>query len=659
MQISSATTPSRRRCPRRALWVLCVINASVAAAASATRCQRMHRIYSAASLARPRREHAPPLCSSLLDNGDGGSSSSGAIPAAASAVGLTLPPLKPSKIRRGDYVVHTSYGVGLFEGVFEGIMVRSRREKAVLQKYLKVKFRDKTIEVTPDMRGVLKLFKRKEEVDAPLKLDSTRARASWQKRKAKAARDVLLVATDLLEMYAQRQQVERAPCAADAGTRYAEFEAGFPYEPTPDQLVCFEDIRRDMCESTRPMDRLVCGDVGFGKTEAAMRAAYRAVCAGRQVAILAPTTLLAAQHLRTMRARMGDSARVELLSSLVRRTPAQRKELLADVEAGRVDILVGTHAVLSPQLEWGRLGLLIIDEEQRFGVRQKDAIKKSALGVDCLSLSATPIPRTMYMCMAGIRDMTTLRSPPSGRLAVKTAVVEADREITVKAVRAEVARGGQVFYVVPRIEQVRTEVEALTELMPELRIVFAYSKVPDLEQRMHDFTVGDYDVLVSTTIMENGIDIPNVNTIIVQHTQMFGLAQLHQLRGRVGRGNVQAYAYLMHPDQRHLRDDSLQRLEAIQRDSSLGAGLSLAKSDLQMRGAGNLFGTEQKGALGASDVGIDMYMEVLQKAMVYIAERKELGLADEPLDEEGLMRALKLDDEQLMGFSNTLATSPS
>ena len=563
---------------------------------------------------------------------------------------------KPSKIRRGDYVVHSHIGIGIFEGLFEGIMVRSKTEKAVMSKYLKVKFRDRTLEVMLDQRSLLKLYRRKEDVqeEKPPRLDSTRSRANWKSRKTKAARDVLSIAGDLPAMYAEREHMERKPCPMDAGDRFRAFEATFEFEPTADQIKCFEDIRRDMCENERPMDRLICGDVGFGKTEAGMRAAYRAVCAGRQVAILAPTTLLAAQHLRTLRARMGSDVRIELLSSLVRRTAQERRALLSDLAAGKVDMLVGTHAILSPNITWASLGLLIIDEEQRFGVRQKEKIKKATLGVDCLSLSATPIPRTLYMCMAGIRDMTTLESPPIGRLAIRTTVTEHDWDLVADVIRREVNRGGQVFYVVPRIEHVKKDIEVLSDLLPEKRIVYAYSKVQNLEKRVLDFTLGEYDVLVSTTIMENGIDIPNVNTIIVQNTQMFGLAQLHQLRGRVGRGSAQAYAYLLHPERNLLAEDSLKRLDAMQQETALGAGFHLAKSDLQMRGAGTVFGTQQKGSTAAADIGIDMYMDVLRRAMVHIRKREEEGRGGQALEVEELMRELEIDEEKLMALSDSL-----
>ena len=572
---------------------------------------------------------------------------------------MVLPPLPKSKIRRGDYVVHRQYGVGLFDGLFElkGVYrgTNAAGEKQ-LARALKVRFRDGILEVSPkDAAKELKLFRRHEDAEAAfatVKLDGMRSQRSWQKRKEKAAKKVWAVAADLVRMYAERQQLVREPCQPD-DARYAKFAEGFAFEPTPDQQRTFDEIRHDMVENTQPMDRLVCGDVGFGKTEVAMRAIYRAVCSGRQVALLAPTTVLAAQHYRSLLVRMPD-VRVELLSSLVKRKPAETAKIKEDVSTGDVEVLVGTTALLSGNVSFSNLGLLVVDEEQRFGVRQKEKVKTAATNVDVLSLSATPIPRTMYMCMAGIRAMSTLATPPKGRLAVKTTVVERDNELVLRAIKEELARGGQVFYVVPRVEMVQTETDMLDRELPEARVDYAYSGIANLEQRIVDFTLGNTDVLVATTILENGIDIPNVNTIIVQATHMFGLAQLHQLRGRVGRAAVQAYAYLMHPNRYQLSEEAMKRLKVLQRESQLGAGLGLAQSDLQMRGAGNLFGTAQKGDTGMADIGLDLYVEVLQKAMRYLEQKRKLGLPDDP-ELEGKLLQQAVDDSMLMDLDNALA----
>merc|ERR1740139_93433 len=374
------------------------------------------------------------------------------------------------------------------------------------------------------------------------------------------------------------------------------------------------------------MDRLICGDVGFGKTEVGMRAIYRAVANGRQVAFLAPTTVLAAQHLRVLRKRM-PGVRVELLSGLVKRTSKQLEEVRADITAGKVQVAVGTHALLSDKITYSNLGLLVVDEEQRFGVKQKEKIKGASTNVDVLSLTATPIPRTFYMCATGIRDMSLLATPPTGRLKVETKVSPRDDDLMLEAVKKELARGGQVFYVVPRIDQVAAEVEQLESLLPQASISFAYSGLRDLEARIVDFTIGNIDIMVATTIMENGIDIPNVNTLVVQNSHLFGLAQMHQLRGRVGRSNLQAYALLLHPQR-----------------------------NLALRGAGNVFGTAQKGMSAVGQIGLDMYLETLQRAMKYLQETDALdGSAEQQAELEArLISDMNLDDATLLGLSDSL-----
>ena len=543
-------------------------------------------------------------------------------PSTPDSGGLALAKLKPSRIRRGDYVVHQSYGVGRFEGVHQMLQkVQAADGSWVPEKALKVRFKDGVLDVPLDCRGEIKLFKRQEEVGEfdTVKLDGMRSRKTWENRKARAAKNVIKVAGDLLRMYAERQELSRAPCPPD-GKEMEEFAAQFQWEPTPDQLRCFDEIKQDMCCRETPMDRLICGDVGFGKTEVAMRAVYRTVLTGRQVAFLAPTTVLAAQHLRVLRARM-PGVRIELISSIVKRKPGELAALREEIASGEVRVVVGTHALLSNKVSYHKLGLFVVDEEQRFGVRQKEKIKEAAKSVDVLTLSATPIPRTMYMCMAGIREMSTLETPPTGRQAVVTRVVERNDPEMLEAVRQELDRGGQVFYVVPRIEMIADEVNLLSEAIPGARISHAYGGLKDLEQRIVDFSLGDVDVMVSTTIMENGIDIPNVNTIIIQSTHMFGLAQLHQLRGRVGRSAVRAYAYLYHPRLSQVTEDATRRLRVLQRDTGLGCGKALAESDLQIRGAGNVFGEQQKGNLGLRDLGLDMYLQILQKAMRYLQAR--------------------------------------
>lgn len=559
-----------------------------------------------------------------------------------------------SKIRRGDYVIHIDHGIGWFEGIYQSEKIDMENGSKKISKYLKIRFKNEVINMTPRQASrLLKLYKRKEEVGdyGVVTLDSLASPNAWQKRKERAAKKVWEVAADLVKLYAQRQNLDREPCPPDP-PRMVEFEASFKYKPTADQQRTFDEIREDMINNVQPMDRLVCGDVGFGKTEVAMRAIYRMVCSGRQVGLLAPTTVLAAQHLRSLRARMPD-ARVELIATIAKRTAKQQRQLLDDIAEGEVDVLVGTHSILNRKIEFLDLGLLVVDEEQRFGVRQKEKVKGMAQSIDVLSLSATPIPRTMYMCMAGIRAMSTLSSPPEGRKSVITTVAERDDAQMLKAVKEELERGGQVFYVVPRKEMLDSEMNLITKEVPEAKVVVAYGGMKNLEEKIIQFTLGRFNILVATTIMENGIDIPNVNTIVVQASHMFGLAQLHQLRGRVGRSSKQAYAYFFHPDMGYLAEDSVRRLDVLQHETELGAGNKLATADLAIRGAGNLFGSAQKGSNPIGDLGVDMYMEVLQKVMAYMEKKKELGLPDdEEMDSELLAKVI--DDSLLVGVTDSL-----
>lgn len=567
---------------------------------------------------------------------------------------VTMPDLPPSKIRVGDFCVHSTYGVCEFLGVFRGN--ENQDTDAPLIKCLKVRFKDGLLEMhARDAKNELKLFKRYEETQifgAAVKLDQMKSTNSWDRRKRKAAEKVHEVATELMKLYAERITRTRQPCPPDS-ERYKNFEKAFKYKPTPDQLKTFAAVHDDMVLSERPMDRLVCGDVGYGKTEVAMRAIYRMAITGRQVGVLAPTTVLAAQHLKTLRARMPD-LRVELLASIVKRRPKERERLHNAIKGGEVNVIIGTHALLSPKVEFHDMGLLIVDEEQRFGVRQKDKVKNVSATVDVLTLSATPIPRTMYMCMAGIRDMSKLMTAPKGRLPVETHVGVRDNRIMIGAIERELERKGQVFYVVPRIETLHPEVVLLKEMLPKgTRIAFAHGGLRDLEDRIVSFALGNYDILVATTIMENGIDIPNVNTIIVQEAHYFGLAQLHQLRGRVGRSNVQAYAYLMHSER--LSDDAEKRLHVMSEATSANAGEVISQADLRNRGAGNVFGTSQKGHGGSNEaMGVEMYMEVLQRVMKYLKRKEELGIEDDP-DMDAMLFQKSVDEMLLLGVDDSLA----
>ncbi|HEL3817248.1 TPA: transcription-repair coupling factor [Stenotrophomonas maltophilia] len=441
----------------------------------------------------------------------------------------------------------------------------------------------------------------------------------WSKAKRKAAEKVRDVAAELLEIQARRQaraglalQVDRA--------MYEPFAAGFPFEETPDQLAAIDATLRDLA-SSQPMDRVVCGDVGFGKTEVAVRAAFAAASAGKQVAVLVPTTLLAEQHFRNFRDRFADyPMKVEVLSRF--KTSKEIKAELEKVAAGTIDVIVGTHRLLQPDVKFKDLGMVIVDEEQRFGVRQKEALKALRANVHLLTLTATPIPRTLNMAMAGLRDLSIIATPPPNRLAVQTFITQWDNALLREAFQRELARGGQLYFLHNDVESIGRMQRELSELVPEARIGIAHGQMPEreLEKVMLDFQKQRFNVLLSTTIIESGIDIPNANTIIINRADRFGLAQLHQLRGRVGRSHHRAYAYLVAPDRRSITPDAEKRLEAIASMDELGAGFTLATHDLEIRGAGELLGEDQSGQM--AEVGFSLYTELLERAVRSIKQGK-------------------------------------
>lgn len=441
----------------------------------------------------------------------------------------------------------------------------------------------------------------------------------WSKAKRKAAEKVRDVAAELLEIQARRQaraglalQVDRA--------MYEPFAAGFPFEETPDQLAAIDATLRDLA-SSQPMDRVVCGDVGFGKTEVAVRAAFAAASAGKQVAVLVPTTLLAEQHYRNFRDRFADyPLKVEVLSRF--KTTKEIKAELEKVAAGTIDVIVGTHRLLQPDVKFKDLGMVIVDEEQRFGVRQKEALKALRANVHLLTLTATPIPRTLNMAMAGLRDLSIIATPPPNRLAVQTFITQWDNALLREAFQRELARGGQLYFLHNDVESIGRMQRELSELVPEARIGVAHGQMPEreLEKVMLDFQKQRFNVLLSTTIIESGIDIPNANTIIINRADRFGLAQLHQLRGRVGRSHHRAYAYLITPDRRAITPDAEKRLEAIASMDELGAGFTLATHDLEIRGAGELLGEDQSGQM--AEVGFSLYTELLERAVRSIKQGK-------------------------------------
>ena len=436
--------------------------------------------------------------------------------------------------------------------------------------------------------------------------------AGWEKTRGRIRKQIEGIAHELLRIHAERA-AQKGYAFSRPDERFAEFEASFPYEETPHQLRAIDEVLADMC-SERPMDRLLCGDVGFGKTEVAIRAAYKAVLDGRQVAVLVPTTVLADQHLASFRNRLANTgARVAMVSRF--RSEAEIRQTLQELEEGKVDILIGTHRILASDVRFADLGLLVIDEEQRFGVRHKERIRQLRAMVDVLTMTATPIPRTLEMAMLGIRDLSVIMTPPPGRLAVATHVARFKPSVLEEVIGAELERGGQVFFVHNRVETIHNVVEEIRRAVPAARVIAGHAQMPpdELERVMHGFINGEHDVLVSTTIIESGIDIPNANTILINRADTFGLAQLYQLRGRVGRGSQRAYCYLLVGDPKSLTEESRRRLEVIQQHTELGSGLEVAQHDLDMRGAGHLLGADQSGHI--ESVGFELFSELLQEAI--------------------------------------------
>lgn len=555
-------------------------------------------------------------------------------------------PLNPVTVYPGDFVVHRDFGICQYTRIRRDDEEVEEDEEVVKQDELVADLRaggkgrgaprvvvqddrtdvpnkgDKTnlvIELTfansqrlilpASLRHKLSRIKAA-DTDKPPKLTrlDDNGRKLWQRQMQKARESAQDSAQDVLALYAARGAIRREPCLPD-NDRVRTFEKSFGYEPTPDQLRCFDDVRADMVRRWTPMDRLICGDVGFGKTEIALRAIYRTVVNGRQVALLTPTVVLAAQHYRTLLKRMPD-LRVSLLrgGSTQTRDGIQMRQRIAN---GTIDVVVGTHALLGKSVSFDKLGLLVVDEEQRFGVAQKEKMKAFATGIDVLTLTATPIPRTLQMSLSGIRDMSTLQTPPQGRKNVVSNVIKFDEEVLKEAIQHELDRQGQVFYIVPRIAAIESSVELLTRLLPGIRVAVAHGKMKQIEDTIINFTEGGADVLVATSVVENGLDLPNANTIIVTDPQMFGLSALYQLRGRVGRSERSAFGYFMYPANTSLSVDAVRRLSAIKELSSLGSGFELANRDLEIRGAGALMGSKQSGVMGK--VGPDVYLSLLRE----------------------------------------------
>lgn len=530
-----------------------------------------------------------------------------------------------AELQEGDYVVHVAHGVGRYLGIVQDTVDGVQRD------YLQIAYDGGTLKVPTTQVDRIQKYIGAEGV-AP-KLDSLGG-VSWSRKRKRAEEATKKLALELLKLYAQREVAHGHRFSEDQPWQH-EMEGAFVYEETLDQLDAIRATKEDM-ESDKPMDRLVCGDVGFGKTEVAVRAAFKCVLDGKQVAVLVPTTILCEQHYRTFEERLGAyPVRIDRLS---RFTPAKEEaSVLHGIQSGATDIVIGTHKLLSDRVKFSDLGLLIVDEEQRFGVKHKEALRQARASVDLLTLTATPIPRTLHMALAGIRDLSTINEPPRGRVAIRTFCVEEEDDVIREAIRRELNREGQVYFVHNRVRTIAGWARRLKKLVPEARIAVAHGQMSDdeLEAIMLDFYAGDYDVLCSTSIIESGLDVPNVNTLIVQNAPSFGLAQLYQLRGRVGRSSRQAYAYFLYADPARMSREAEERLAAIKEFTELGSGLRVAMRDLEIRGAGSLLGAEQHGHIEA--VGFELYCQLLREAVEGIrgerpAGPEELPSVDLPLD---------------------------
>ena len=518
-------------------------------------------------------------------------------------------------LKVNDYVVHIDHGIARFGGL-QTLDLGNRTGEFMLLYYAD----DAKLYVPVERLDLVQRYSSAEGREPQL---DRLGGLGWLKTKAKAKRAMRDMADELLRLYAERKLVTGYSFQSDSPWQ-REFEEGFEYVLTPDQETAIEDVKHDM-EEMMPMDRLLCGDVGYGKTEVAMRAAFKAVMESKQVAVLTPTTVLAYQHYETFRARFAAfPVRVELISRF--RSTKEQKEIVKRVEAGEIDIVIGTHRLLSKDVSFRDLGLVVVDEEQRFGVAHKERLKQLKKRVDVLTLSATPIPRTLNMSLMGLRDMSVIETPPRDRLAIQTQVVQFSESVIKSAVELELQRAGQVFFIHNRVESIETIGALVQRLVPHARVAVAHGQMneKEMEQVMLDFVDFKYDVLVATTIIENGIDIPRANTIIINRADAYGLAQLYQLRGRVGRSNRRAYAYLLIPSEQGLTPIARRRLAAIREFSDLGAGFRIAALDLELRGAGNLLGGEQSGHMDA--LGFDLYTQMLERT---VAELRGETVEDE------------------------------
>ena len=524
-------------------------------------------------------------------------------------------------LKEGDYIVHKAHGIGKFIGV------NTIKADGITKDYIKLEYKDQDVLYIPtNSLDNIRKYIGPEKVGPRLnRLDSK----DWDKTKEKVKNNLREVAENLIRLYAQRQKIEGFAFSKDTPWQQ-EFEDSFKYVETDDQLRCIEEVKKDM-EKPRPMDRLLCGDVGYGKTEVAIRASFKAVMDQKQVAYLVPTTILAQQQYEEFKERMSEyPIRIELLNRF--RTKKEQSEIIKKVELGEIDILVGTHRILSQDVKFKNLGFLIIDEEHRFGVKDKEKIKELKSNIDVLTMTATPIPRTLHMSIVGMRDMSVIYEPPQNRKPVQTYVLEYDQEVIKEAITREIEKGGQVFYLYNNVEGIEKKAIEISELVEGARVTFAHGKMngTDLENIMQDFINGEYNVLVCTTILESGIDIPNANTIIVENSDRLGLAQLYQIRGRVGRSDKQAYAYITYKRDKMLTEVADKRLKAIKEFTEFGSGFKIAMRDLEIRGAGSLMGEIQHGHM--EQVGYDMYCQLLDEVVHEIKGEKVIEEVDVQID---------------------------
>ena len=541
--------------------------------------------------------------------------------ARAGKMALTMKELQ--EMAPGDFIVHVDFGIGKFGGL---IRVPSGDS---YQEMIRIYYKNNDI-VDVSIHSLYKISKyRRSDTGEPPRL-SALGTGAWDRLKEKAKKKIKDIARDLIKLYAQRRREKGFAYSAD-GYMQHELEASFLYEDTPDQSKATAEVKKDM-ESGRPMDRLVCGDVGFGKTEVAIRAAFKAACDGKQVAVLVPTTVLAYQHYQTFKSRLeGLPVRVDYLSRA--RSAKETRQINQDLKAGKIDILVGTHKLISKTVKWHDLGLLIIDEEQKFGVSTKERLRQVKVNVDTLTMSATPIPRTLQFSLMGARDMSIMRTPPPNRYPIQTEIISFNAEAIVDAINFEMSRNGQVYFVCNRIAKLDELKTMLEKRIPDCRVVIGHGQMPPekLEQVIMGFMNYDYDVLLSTTIVENGIDVGNANTIIIDDAQRFGLSDLHQMRGRVGRSNKKAFCYLIAPPKSVLTQEARRRLEALETFSDLGSGFNLAMQDLDIRGAGNLLGSEQSGFM--EDLGYETYQKILSQAVTELKNDEFNDLYQQEMDE--------------------------